>query len=293
MPQPLRENAHNLYADVFWYGVLAGSSIAFLPVYAARIGAAAFLIGLLTSGPAVVNLLASLPAAHWLERHSVIRVTYITAIWHRVGFLLLIPLPWLLPAEVQVWAMPLITLAMAVPGTLLAIAFNALFADVIPPEQRGHVVGRRNALLSISLTVTTLGCGLVLDLDRIAFPLNYQIVFALRALGAALSTYYLGRIRPLNGPPPRVGKPVGDVAPSGQIRFADAFRQPPGLRFLTRAAGRALLRLDLLRGPFGPFMLADFLFYTFQFLTVPIVPLFWVNELHLSDGAIRLGNGLC
>ena len=89
-----------------------------------------------------------------------------------------------------------------------------------------------------------------------------------------------------------MGKPVGDVAPSGQLRFADAFRQPPGLRFLTRAAGRALLRLELLRGSFGPFMLAYFLFYTFQFLTVPIVPLFWVNELHLSDGAISLGNGI-
>jgi len=290
MPERLRENANNLYADVFWYGVLAGSSIAFLPVYAARIGAAAFLIGLLTSGPAVVNLLASLPAAHWLERRSVIRVTYLTAIWHRVGFLLLIPLPWLLPAAHQVWAMPLIIVAMAMPGTLLAIAFNALFADVIAPEWRSHVVGRRNILLSISLTVTTLGCGQLLD--WIAFPLNYQIVFALGALGAALSTYYLGRIRALNGPPPRVGRPVGDVAPSGQLRFADAFRQPPGLRFLTRAAGRALLRLELLRGSFGPFMLAYFLFYTFQFLTVPIVPLFWVNELHLSDGAISLGNGI-
>jgi hypothetical protein len=134
VPERLRGNAYSLYADVFWYGVLAGSSIAFLPVYAARIGATAFLIGLLNSGPAVVNLLASLPAAHWLERRSVIRVTYVTSIWHRIGFLLLIPLPLLLPAELQVWAIPFVTLAMAVPGTLLAIAFNAVFADVIPPD---------------------------------------------------------------------------------------------------------------------------------------------------------------
>jgi MFS transporter len=290
VPEPLRRNAYSLYADVFWYGVLAGSSIAFLPVYAVRIGATAFLIGLLTSGPAVVNLLASLPAAHWLERRSVIRVTYLTSIWHRVGFLLLIPLPLFLPAAYQVWAMPLIVVAMAVPGTLLAIAFNAVFADVIPPEWRGHVVGRRNVLLSISLTATSLGCGQLLD--RIAFPLNYQIVFALGALGAAMSTYYLGRIRALNGPPPRVGQPVGDVAASGQLRFGDTLRQPPGLRFLTRGAGRALFRLDLLRGSFGPFMLAYFLFYTFQYLIVPIVPLFWVHELHLSGGAIGLGSGI-
>ncbi len=35
-----------------------------------------------------------------------------------------------------------------------------------------------------------------------------------------------------------------------------AFRSPAGLRFLTRSRGKSFLRLDLLRSPFGTFMLA-------------------------------------
>ncbi|MEK7786725.1 MAG: hypothetical protein AAB658_15045, partial [Chloroflexota bacterium] len=109
-PQPVssasihRSNFRNLYADIFWFGVLAGSVIAFLSVYAARIQATSFQISLLTGGPAVVNLLVSLPAARWLENRSLVKTTFNTAIWNRIGYWLLIPLPWLLPAAGQVWA---------------------------------------------------------------------------------------------------------------------------------------------------------------------------------------------
>ena len=54
MPENLRGYAPHLYGDIAWYGLLAGSTIAFLAVYAARIGASAFQIGLLTAGPAAV-----------------------------------------------------------------------------------------------------------------------------------------------------------------------------------------------------------------------------------------------
>ena len=90
---------------------------------------------------------------------------------------------------------------MSIPGTLLAICFNAMFADVVPAEIRGEVVGKRNALLAVSMTITTLVCGQLLD--RIAFPFNYQIVFAVGALGAALSTYYLGQLKLIDGPAPQ------------------------------------------------------------------------------------------
>ena len=286
----LRGNFRLLYADVFWYGVLAGSAIAFLAVYAARLGATSFQVGLLTSGPAVVNLLISMPAGHWIEQHPRIRGTFVSSVWYRLGYVVMIVLPWLLPGVAQVNTLIVLSLVMSAPGTVLAIAFNAMFADVVPPEHRGAVVGRRNALLSISLTATSLACGWLLD--RVDFPLNYQIVFGLGALGAALSSYHLARIRPLAEVPPRVGKALGDVARPGLIRFADALRLAPGLRFLTRARGRRLLRLDLLRSDFGPFLASYYLFYTFQYVPIPLFPLFLVNDLHLSDGLISIGSAL-
>jgi MFS family permease len=286
-----RHNFFNLYWDVFWFGILQGSAIAFLSVYAARIGATALQVGLLTSGPAIINLLASLPAGRWLEGRAMTRVTFWTSLWQRAGYFVLVPLPWLLPEAAQVWALPLIIVLMAIPGTALAIAFNAMFADVVAPEWRAQVVGQRNALLAIASTGASLACGQLLD--RLAYPLNYQIVFAIGALGAGLSSFFLSRIRAPQTLPLRVGRLLNDDArPGSLLRFGDAVRQTVGLRFLTRGGARQLLRPDVLRGPFGAVLSAYLAFYVAQFASIPLMPVFWVNELRLSDGAISVGNAL-
>lgn len=283
-------NFANLYADVFFYGVLAGSAIAFLPVYATHLGGTGFQIGLITAGPAVINLLVSLPAGHWLEGRPVIGATFYSSIWHRAGYLLLALLPLALAAAPQLWIIPLVALLMSLPGTVLAIAFNAMFADVVPPEHRGLVVGRRNALLAVSLTGSTLLSGWVLD--RVIFPVNYEIVFGMGLAGAIASSYFLGRIKAPASLPLRVGRPLGEVSRPGWMRFIDSTRDAVGLRFLARSSGQRLLRLDLLRGPFGVFLTAYFFFYLFQMMSVPIMPLMLVKELRLTDGEISLGNGV-
>jgi MFS family permease len=261
----LRSNIRNLYGDVIWWGVLGGSIVAFLNVYATRIGATAFQVGLLTAGPAVANLLVSLPVGRWLEGRSLIRATFWSSVAQRVGYVPLIFLPWLLTALAQVWAVELLVLLMAVPGTMLAIGFNSMFVEVVPPQERGQVVGWRNALVAISLTAASLVCGRLLD--WIPFPLNYQAVFALGAWGGAMSSFHLSRIR----------------RPSSAVK---SVTRP------SRGHDRPLLRIDLLRGSFGPFMAVYLLFYVFQNIPVPLFPLAFVRALGLTDGTISLGNAL-
>jgi len=159
LSQPLRANFHNLYLDVFWFGVLSGSTIAFVTIYAARLGASPFQISLLSAGPAVVNLVLSLPAGRWLENKALVPATFWSAALQRLGYLALIVLPWFFSDQWQIWAVILITLLMSIPGTLLAISFNALFAEAVPPDWRAEVVGKRNALMAVSLTATTLLSG--------------------------------------------------------------------------------------------------------------------------------------
>jgi len=288
----LRSNFRNLYADIFWFGVLSGSTIAFLSVYAARLGASSLQVGYLTAGPAMVNLLFSLPMARALEGKPLIRPAFVSSLWQRLGYLLLVPLAWLFNPQQEIWAILIIVLLMSIPGTALAIAFNALLADLVPPDWRSIVVGRRNALVAVSMTVTSLLCGQLLD--RIAFPLNYQVVFGLGALGAFLSSYHLSRLRAYGSQPPqpRTGRPLGDAERPFLTRMADSLRPAAGLRFLTRAGDKPLLRLDLLRGPFGLFLAAYLLFYTFQYVPAPLFPLVYVRELNLTDSAISLGTAL-
>ena len=181
-PPELRDNFRRLYADIFWFGVLSGSTMAFVSIFAARLGATGLQIGLLAAGPALVNLLFSLPAGSWLDGQPLVRASFWSAMLHRLGYLALIGLPCLMGSSGQILALVLITLLMSLPGTTLAIGFNALFAEVVPEEWRAEVVGKRNAILAVSMTVSTLLSGKLLD--RFAFPLNYQIVFGLGAVGA-------------------------------------------------------------------------------------------------------------
>lgn len=272
----MRANFKYLYQDVFWFGVQAGSAMAFITIFATRLGASAFQISLLTAGPAVVNLLFSLPAGQWMSGRSLTGLAFWSSVWHRLGYLLLVPLPWLFPDLFKIWVIVLVTLLISIPGTLLAISFNALFAEVVPAEWRAEVVGKRNALMAISITLTSLLSGQLLD--GLPYPLNYGVVFAIGALGALVSTYYLRKLRlPSAG---EVGAEQHPLArPDPAVR-----RTIPGLR--------GMPGLDLLRTSYGPFLLAYLLFYTFQYLGVPIFPLVQVSVLKLSDGAISLGSGL-
>lgn len=286
----LKWNFGHLYFDIAGFGILAGSAMAFLSVFATRLGASGLQVGLLSAGPAIVSLFLSLPTGRWLEGQVLTRTVFLTSLWNRAGYAALVILPWLLPPSAQIWAIPVVIMLMSLPGTLLSIAFNAMFADIVPPEWRALVVGRRSAVLAISMTAASLISGLLLD--RLPFPLNYQLIFLIGTAGAALSSYHLWFLRPALAPPARVGRPILDAAQPGSLRFFDTLRTALGLRFLTRAHGKPLLRLDLLRGSFGPLLAAYLFFYFCQAMPVPLFPLFWVRNLHLSDGQISLAAAL-
>jgi MFS family permease len=273
-PEPiLKWNLRQLYWDVLWFGVLAGSTIAFQAIYAARLGATGFQIGLISAGPAVINLIFTLPAGKWLEGKPLIKVSFQSAIWQRLGYLVLIALPWLFPSpQGQVWGLIFTTLAMSIGGTVLAISFNALFAEVLPPEWRAYAVGRRNILLAVSITVTTLVSGYILD--KLDFTQNYQVVFLIGAVGALLSSYHIGRIR----------KPVAVIDPPGEAITPD---EASG-----SVSRRPLVRLDLLKGPFGIFMLSYLAFYAFQYFPLPLFPIAYVDRMNLTDGMIGFGSAL-
>jgi MFS family permease len=294
VPAALRSNFKHLYWDIGWYGVLSGSAIAFLTVYATRLGGDAFQIGLLTAGPAVVNLVATLPSGRWLESRPIGPAVFWSAAFHRLFYLLWVVIPWLLLPRVEIWAYILVTLLMSIPGTVLAVGFNALFADAVPPEWRPHVTGIRNAVLSVTFIITSLACGLILE--ALPFPQGYQVVFAIGALGALMSTVHLLFVRPLSDGRQRGSGRwyrLGDLASPGRIYgVTDQGRTAIGLRFLTRSGGKSLLRLEILRGPFGVVLAGLFAFHVAQYLAIPLFPITWVNRLGFSDLLISQSQAL-
>ena len=290
VPIELRHYFYHLYLDVAWFGIVAGSSQAFLGVYVARLGATPLQMGLLNAGPALMGLLFTMPAGLWLRRQPMGRAVFWTAAISRIQFLLWALLPGLLPAQGQVWSYLALVLLFTIPATVLAISFNAMYAAAVPPEYRGLVAGNRNALLALVFVVTSLVSGWVLN--TLPMTLGYQLIFGVGFVGAVMSTYHLWNLRHVTTAsieePEKIRGLLGDSAQPGEMRMTGVnSRINVGLRAATRGVG--LLRLELLRGAYGKVIAALFVFHVAQYLPIPVMPLFWVDEAHFSDWEIGLG----
>lgn len=284
-------NFFHLYLDVTWYGVAFGSTLSFLPIFAARLGAEGWQIALLTAGPALISIFFTLSAGRWVEGHSLGLAVTRSACWHRAGYLVLVPLPFLLPAPILIWFILSLILLMAIPGTALMIAFNAMLATTVPPDWRGYVVGRRNALLAASIMFSFWLSGWILDrlvnLPR-GFEWGYLTVFTIGAVGMTLSTYHLSRIQipPL---PKFQGRPLPDHAQPGRtIGFTGVIPRRLNLvaRFWLQWRGNLTGNLNRISNRYRWAMLAFFLFHFSQMVPTALFPIFWVRETRLTDGAI-------
>ena len=80
-----------------------GSILVFLQIYASRLGATPFQLGLLTAAPAVVNLLFTFPAGSLTRKWSTAGAVCWSALLMRSFYFLLILLPVLFPAGTQIW----------------------------------------------------------------------------------------------------------------------------------------------------------------------------------------------
>ena len=277
VPEKYRNNFLHLFLDIAWFGVLSGSAINFLNIYATRLGATPFQIGLLSATTAVVNLVFAIPVGHWLANRSIGKAVFWTSIFYRVGFLLWVPLPWLFDAPTQTWALIVLALFMGIPLTALGVGFNVLFATAVPTQYRAYVAGTRNVLLSSTFMLTSLGCGVLLD--RAAYPLNYQIVFLIGAIGGGMSSFHLYHVRTLDeeSVEAKPTSPPPDPAPDKKRRSQ---------------AWLTTIRADIWASPFRVTLLLFLGFHLAQYLAIPLFPVYNVRVLNLSDENIGIGTAL-
>ena len=253
-------NYWNLYRDIAWYGVISAVSSTFTSVYALRLGGSDLLVGLLTSLPALINVLVQMPAARLIEQQ---RNTRSLLLW--TGFLMRLPvfLLALVPVFLTRWqavGVVWITALGTVPAAASNVAFTAMLADVVPAQHRAHVVSVRNVLFAVVTTLSVIAAGRAMDL--LPFPLSYQFIFGLAFATSLVSLYYVGRvvIPDRDAPAPGVNKPNrGWVQSLRTVRSeSDYFR----------------------------FTLAMFLFHWALYFAVPLYSIYRVRILHVSEGWI-------
>jgi hypothetical protein len=293
LPEQLRSYFTHLYWDVAWFGIVAGSSQAFLGVYVARLGATPLQMGMLNAGPALMGLLFTMPAGIWLRGRPVGRVVFWSAVGMRIQFLLWALLPAFLPAQEQIWGYIGSVLLFTIPATLLAIAFNAMYAAAVPLEYRHQVAANRNAILALVYVAASLISGWLLN--TLPMTLGYQVIFTAGFIGAAMSAYHLYHLRNITTDsikePQKIRSSIGDLARPGDVQTTGlTVRTNVGLRVFSR--GLNLLRVEVLHGSYGKIIVALFVFHFAQFLPIPVFPLFWVDVAHFTDWEIGIGTAV-
>ena len=267
LPPLSPDQTHNirlLYLEMALQGIVAAGATAYLSVFAVRLGASAFLVGLLNSLPALLLVLSAVPAGRYVAGQTNLkRVVVRSCVAFRASYLVIALVPWLFPtwagaAIVLIWSLA------AIPTNLVEVSVTAALAEAVPPARRAQIMSTRFAIHSVvaALTLPLVGRAL----DTLPFPVGYQIVFFGSFLAAMLGTWVFSRLR----------------IPE-QVVHRERQRHVP-----TRARLRAGLAELQRHRAFALYLVSITVFRVGLAMPRPLWSLLWVNDLHLSDGDISL-----
>jgi hypothetical protein len=249
-----------------------------------RLGASAPLIGILTSAPALITALTSIPSARYLEGkrdrkawllHSLflMRISHLGLVL--IPFIFPYQAPYTLPAQPNLQGylnaihhVPSITaywltawiLLLFLPNAFFSNGFNAMLAELIPDRRRAFVFSRRTIIWQLVTTVITLGVGFFLDRSTSIFPLNYQLLYLLGVITAMGSQHFLWKL----------------------VVAAQAETAKP-------AEHTKVIRVPLSR-PMRAYLLNVFIYMCGLYLPGPLFVLHYVNDLQASDGLISINS---
>lgn len=283
VPEYMKSNMTHLIWDIGWWGLLNGSTLAFMTIYAARIGANANQIGLISAMPALINLMLAIPSGNWLKNSRIDHSIFWNGVAQRIFYLLIAALPFIFSQQLQIWMLIVFTFLMSIPGAVIAVGFNELFAQSVPARYRGLIAGRRNAAFAITSIVTAIISGRILSV--VSFPINYQIVFLIGFIGAMMSILHLRKVKPLEDKEEIIST---DGSRTGSIIIEE--EEQASKSFFSKF--KKMIHFEALRSPFSR-SLGLLTFYHFaHYLAIPIFPIFTVNVLKLPDSVLSLGNAL-
>ncbi|MBI5052549.1 MAG: MFS transporter [Chloroflexi bacterium] len=261
-----RKNFLNVQIDGIGIGLSSAAS-QFLPVFLTRLGATNFQVGLLTSMPGFTGLIFSIFVGRFLQTRkkiipwfSAARLMVVSAYAMTGVVTLLIPRDYQVAAILAIWAV------VTLPQITVNVAFSVVMNAVAGPNGRYALMSRRWTILGVTTAIVATIAGQVLD--RIGFPLNYQVVFIGLSAGGLISYYFSNQL----------------VIPDNVAAAAEV--KTSGLR--ERLAGSVsdiLSERDFVR-----FSLQRFVFLSGNALGLPLFPIYYVREIQASDAWIGIIN---
>lgn len=166
----------------------------YVPVLATRLGASSVMLGLVTSGSALMLALAAALGTWYMARAPEgVRSLAMPVFMHRT-MLVWIPLVLLLPPEAAAMALIALTIGLSFFAGLGQVTFASMLPRFTWSDRLSNLVSWRWTALGAGMAVATPALGAMLD----AFPIpaNYAVVCALAGLIMLASSVCLFRIQP-------------------------------------------------------------------------------------------------
>ena len=263
----LLRNIALLYAEVALIGILNGTIGVYLGVFAIRLGASNNLIGLLSSLPALINVLLMYPASQivnsWTNKIEINKWSFL---FTRILYLPLALVPYF--PNPPIFILIVVTL-LAIPASVANIALNVMFIELVPSSLRATVVSNRLMLIMFIQTFFTIVVGYFLD--RILFPVNFQIVMFVGFLSSMISLYLMTLLKP-----PKKSALSNKRYP---IELSSMWTQFKDIYILFK------------RDPhYMKYQLATFIYYLGLYVPMPLFSIRMVKELRFSNFVVGLTN---
>ena len=258
-------NYRRVMLDSVFIGVVNASGT-FLPVFLLRMGASANDVGLLTALPALTAFLLAIPFGRWLQPRGQIVKWYSRLrliAWSSYAVMAVVSM--VLPREHAIPVLLLVWAVASLPSTAALVTFALVMDGAAGPGGRFDLLGRRWAIAGVSATVSTALIGQLLT--YVAFPLNFQVFLFIVTLAGFGSFLQSSRL-------------VIPEAP--RVKVEEASRAP----VRDRLAG--LWRLVSANRSFVRFEIRGFVYVLSLGLSMPVLPLFYVNELQAPDAWIGI-----
>jgi MFS family permease len=219
--QTEQRNITHLVYDLAWFGLALAATSRFLSVFAIRVGATPLELGLLAALPNLVLLFSSGLGTWWLRRwgfKDALQAMPIPAFTFRLVFLLPFFTPFL-PLQYQpvwlVFASCLPALAQGVAGVNFLMMMRAAVSEMRMPS----LTGQRALAMNVCLGIGALLFGVLLE--KVVFPLNYQIMFLIAFGFSLISLWHATRVKliaPEAAAPPPVDRTSTSPWRSPQFR---------------------------------------------------------------------------
>ncbi len=270
-------NARNLCIEMFWAAFMSAAAT-FNALFAIRLGATNAEVGLLSSLPALVALIVTIPAGLIINRQKKRMPLMVRALFiHRLGFLLAIFIPWL-PIEHKGMALIWLLVVFSAPAHIFGVGWNWLLAELIPEVDRARVLATRNIVLAIASTAGIFLAGRWLD--RATFPFNFQVMYSVGFVASMISLTYIVKLRVSDSVvPDSPARTPGDAGQRNAFRAAwEGFRSVPVTirQAATEQPDFVRIVINTLAHGIGLWMIG------------PIYVLYFVRTLGATDGWIGL-----